>query len=448
MASPAKRICIAKITESTSYFDLQLRTTYPHNSREMNACLEITPKIQKPNKERGVGLIVLADISASMLEGTKLCNLIAGIRKTSELSKTLKPRFTLLTFNQETNVVYDGDVPPAEDINKICDALRPTGPTNIGVALQRAVELATDSTRAGQPTHILLFTDGEDMSDLRTRITDGDVEYVKTLRTAPSLFVHCVGICGSADFRLLDAIASAARRGTFQYVQDDKIKNVMDEIFFLMSVAVDPETYLSFSVDGETKIAKKDIMILLPLSTVVPLGAVPAGAKQLAAALTVVPLGAVPAGAKQLAAALTVGESSSTASLELAPRPADAAEPDAADDACALQHIRRVVADNGAAVAALLAARQFDDAVAATEATLATIKAFIVDAGVSTDALHHASYSFAEIHYCFARIADARRSDVKLHEAEGRFLTEACTARNNYVTTLARGLCNLPAQSL
>ena len=429
MASPAKRICIAKITESTSYFDLQLRTTYPHNSREMNACLEITPKIQKPNKERGVGLIVLADISASMLEGTKLCNLIAGIRKTSELSKTLKPRFTLLTFNQETNVVYDGDVPPAEDINKICDALRPTGPTNIGVALQRAVELATDSTRAGQPTHILLFTDGEDMSDLRTRITDGDVEYVKTLRTAPSLFVHCVGICGSADFRLLDAIASAARRGTFQYVQDDKIKNVMDEIFFLMSVAVDPETYLSFSVDGETKIAKKDVMLLLPLSTVVPLGAVPAGAKQ-------------------LAAALTVGDSSSTATLELAPRPADAAEPDAADDACALQHIRRVVADNGAAVAALLAARQFDDAVAATEATLATIKAFIVDAGVSTDALHHASYSFAEIHYCFARIADARRSDVKLHEAEGRFLTEACTARNNYVTTLARGLCNLPAQSL
>ena len=267
------------------------------------------------------------------------------------------------------------------------------------------------------------------MSDLRTRITDGDVEYVKTLRTAPSLFVHCVGICGSADFRLLDAIASAARRGTFQYVQDDKIKNVMDEIFFLMSVAVDPETYLSFSVDGETKIAKKDVMLLLPLSTVVPLGAVPAGAKQ-------------------LAAALTVGDSSSTASLELAPRPADAAEPDAADDACALQHIRRVVADNGAAVAALLAARQFDDAVAATEATLATIKAFIVDAGVSTDALHHASYSFAEIHYCFARIADARRSDVKLHEAEGRFLTEACTARNNYVTTLARGLCNLPAQSL
>ena len=429
MASPAKRICIAKITESTSYFDLQLRTTYPHNSREMNACLEITPKIQKPNKEKGVGLIVLADISASMLEGTKLCNLIAGIRKTSELSKTLKPRFTLLTFNQETNVVYDGDVPPAEDINKICDALRPTGPTNIGVALQRAVELATDSTRAGQPTHILLFTDGEDMSDLRARITDGDVEYVKTLRTAPSLFVHCVGICGSADFRLLDAIASAARRGTFQYVQDDKIKNVMDEIFFLMSVAVDPETYLSFSVDGETKIAKKDVMLLLPLSTVVPLGAVPAGAKQ-------------------LAAALTVGDSSSTASLELAPRPADAAEPDAADDACALQHIRRVVADNGAAVAALLAARQFDDAVAATEATLATIKAFIVDAGVSTDALHHASYSFAEIHYCFARIADARRSDVKLHEAEGRFLTEACTARNNYVTTLARGLCNLPAQSL
>lgn len=429
MASPAKRICIAKITESTIDFDLQLRTTYPHNSREMNACLEITPKIQKPNKEKGVGLIVLADISASMLEGTKLCNLIAGIRKTSELSKTLKPRFTLLTFNQETNVVYDGDVPPAEDINKICDALRPTGPTNIGVALQRAVELATDSTRAGQPTHILLFTDGEDMSDLRTRITDGDVEYVKTLRTAPSLFVHCVGICGSADFRLLDAIASAARRGTFQYVQDDKIKNVMDEIFFLMSVAVDPETYLSFSVDGETKIAKKDVMLLLPLSTVVPLGAVPAGAKQ-------------------LAAALTVGDSSSTASLELAPRPADAAEPDAADDACALQHIRRVVADNGAAVAALLAARQFDDAVAATEATLATIKAFIVDAGVSTDALHHASYSFAEIHYCFARIADARRSDVKLHEAEGRFLTEACTARNNYVTTLARGLCNLPAQSL
>ena len=429
MASPAKRICIAKITESTSYFDLQLRTTYPHNSREMNACLEITPKIQKPNKEKGVGLIVLADISASMLEGTKLCNLIAGIRKTSELSKTLKPRFTLLTFNQETNVVYDGDVPPAEDINKICDALRPTGPTNIGVALQRAVELATDSTRAGQPTHILLFTDGEDMSDLRARITDGDVEYVKTLRTAPSLFVHCVGICGSADFRLLDAIASAARRGTFQYVQDDKIKNVMDEIFFLMSVAVDPETYLSFSVDGETKIAKKDVMLLLPLSTVVPLGAVPAGAKQ-------------------LAAALTVGDSSSTATLELAPRPADAAEPDAADDACALQHIRRVVADNGAAVAALLAARQFDDAVAATEATLATIKAFIVDAGVSTDALHHASYSFAEIHYCFARIADARRSDVKLHEAEGRFLTEACTARNNYVTTLARGLCNLPAQSL
>ena len=261
MASPAKRICIAKITESTIDFDLQLRTTYPHNSREMNACLEITPKIQKPNKEKGVGLIVLADISASMLEGTKLCNLIAGIRKTSELSKTLKPRFTLLTFNQETNVVYDGDVPPAEDINKICDALRPTGPTNIGVALQRAVELATDSTRAGQPTHILLFTDGEDMSDLRTRITDGDVEYVKTLRTAPSLFVHCVGICSGIDCALLDTISRTARRGTFQSVSEDNISMLMGAMWGLMIEAVDATSYVRIDIDGAPFIDRKDVVL-------------------------------------------------------------------------------------------------------------------------------------------------------------------------------------------
>jgi len=429
MASRAKRICITQKPESVSYFDLKVRTTYPHNNKEMTACLEIIPKIHKLNKEQGVGLIVLADISASMLEGTKLCNLIAGIRKTSELSKILKPRFTLLTFNQETTVVYDGDVPPAEDINKICDALRPTGPTNIGVALQRAVELATDPTRGGQPTHILLFTDGEDMSDLRTRITDSDVEYVKTLRTAPSLFVHCVGICGSADFKLLDAIASAARRGTFQYVEDDKIKNVMDEIFLFMSMVVDAETYLSLCVDGETTIAKKDFMILIPSETVVPLGVVPAGAEH-------------------LFVTFNIGKSSGCTGIRLVPFTADPPEAEVADDTCALLYIRHLVADNGAAVAALLGDNQFDDAVVATEATLAKIKAFIVDAGLSTDALHHASYSLTEIHYCLARINDARRSHVKLNEARGRFLTEACTARNNYVTTLARGLCNVPAQSL
>ena len=124
----------------------------------------------------------------------------------------------------------------------------------------------------------------------------------------------------------------------------------------------------------------------------------------------------------------------------------DAPEQELADDACALLHIRQLVTDNGLAVAGLIGARQFDDAVAATEATLAKIKAFIIEAGVSTNALHHAAYSFAEIHYCFARIADAQRSDEKLQEAEGRFLTEACITRNNNVCFLSRALTNMDAR--
>ena len=429
MSSPSKRICITKEPASASFFDIDLRTMYPHNGKEMMACLHITPNIVKQAKEAGVGLIVLADISVSMLSANKLSNLTKGITRISELSRFLKPHFSLITFNIEPNVVYDGEIPSTEQLQKFCDIIRPSGPCNLGLALQRAVEMATDPTRGNRTAHILLFTDGDDMSDLRARITDGDVDYIKTLRTAPSLFVHCVAICNCSDFKLLDAIASAARRGTFQYVPDDKIKNVMEELFYFMSLIIDPETYVTFTVDGVTTIPKKDVMILLPSPTVVPLGVVPAGAQH-------------------LTATFTVGNSSRATGLELAPRPADPAEPELADDACALLHIRQLVTENGLAVAGLIGARQFDDAVAATEATLAKIKAFIIEAGVSTNALHHAAYSFAEIHYCFARIADAQRSDEKLQEAEGRFLTEACITRNNNVCFLSRALTNMDAQTL
>ena len=432
MSVSPKRICIAKEAASASFFDLELRTMYPHNSKEMMACLQITPNIVKQAKESGVGLFVLADIGVSMLSGNKLSNLTKGITRISELSKYLKPHFTLITFNAEPNVVYDGEIPSAEQLQKFCDTIRPFGPSNIGLALQRAVEMATEPARGGRTAHLLLFTDGDDIFDLRARIADADVkvdDYIKTLRTAPSLFVHCVAICNCSDFKLLDAIASAARRGTFQYVPDDKIKNVMEELFYFMSLIIDPETYVTFTVDGVTTIPKKDVMILLPSPTVVPLGVVPAGAQH-------------------LAATFTVGNSSRATGLELAPRPADPAEPELADDACALLHIRQLVTDNGLAVAGLIGARQFDDAVAATEATLAKIKAFIIEAGVSTNALHHAAYSFAEIHYCFARIADAQRSDEKLQEAEGRFLTEACITRNNNVCFLSRALTNTDAQTL
>ena len=83
MSVSPKRICIAKEAASASFFDLELRTMYPHNSKEMMACLQITPNIVKQAKESGVGLFVLADIGVSMLSGNKLSNLTKGITRIS-----------------------------------------------------------------------------------------------------------------------------------------------------------------------------------------------------------------------------------------------------------------------------------------------------------------------------------------------------------------------------
>jgi Mg-chelatase subunit ChlD len=178
-------------------------------------------------KDYCTSIIILADVSGSMGNGNRIGKMREGVMRIAELAERfgqVKTELVLIEFDDAPRVLFDG----SQDIKKVCAELRPKGGTNIGAALGKALTIASTRISLGNAVHIALFTDGEDPA---FKIPSQD------LISLHRLCVHCIGICREADARVLNTVAKAARRGTFQ--QSEDISALMGTLWGLMMEVVD-----------------------------------------------------------------------------------------------------------------------------------------------------------------------------------------------------------------
>jgi Mg-chelatase subunit ChlD len=199
----SKRACLLPKPASCESFDLLPRPLYKHSKSQMPLCVEIKPTVTAQAKDYTLTLIVLADVSGSMLDGAKMRNMREGIVRLGELSERfskVKIELTLIEFNDSARLTHTSPtMPSTADLRSICERLSPSGGTNIGAAIQMAVAIALGKTAV----HVALFTDGDDTCRLQEKLEAGDEPYITTLRTFPMFWLHCVGICADFDSRCL-----------------------------------------------------------------------------------------------------------------------------------------------------------------------------------------------------------------------------------------------------
>lgn len=201
----SKRVCLPPPNVSASTFDLRIRPLYPHSGTEMPVCVEIEANVLSQSKEYATTLIVLADVSGSMLDGTKLRNMREGIVRLGELAErfcTASVELILIEFNDAARLTLSvPKMPSVAELQRICERLSPNGGTNIGAALDMALDQAKDRSTV----HIALFTDGDDTCGLINQLDTR----MQLLRTAPRTWLHCVGICADFDSRWVAVFFSA-----------------------------------------------------------------------------------------------------------------------------------------------------------------------------------------------------------------------------------------------
>ena len=238
------------------------------SSASMPGCLEISnPSYLSLVKEYGISLIVLADVSGSMINGQRIINLRKGIIRLGELVRRfsdVSTDFTLISFNQNAEIRQGpGPIPSPEKLQTICDELRPAGDTDIGKAIRSALEVAETRTVLGRAVQIVLFTDGEDQYCLEDRIKKPSPsdEFISTLASNPLTTFHAVAICPEAGSALLNLLAKTSRRGTFQSIPESGIGALMGSLWGLVLEMVDATVSVKVSVDGAEVIPKREIFL-------------------------------------------------------------------------------------------------------------------------------------------------------------------------------------------
>ena len=421
----SKRVCPTPKSISSECFDLAIRPLYPHSKVAMPVCLEIKANVLSQTKDYTTTLIVLADVSGSMLDGTKMRNMRSGIMRLGELAERFaatKVEFLLIEFNDAPKMTHTAaTMPSAEELRRICERLSPSGGTNIGAALNMALALALGK----KAVHIALFTDGGDTCNLTTRLTCPDDPHIQTLRTLPMLWLHCVGICTDFDSRLLDTLSRTARRSTFQSVKDENIAALMGTLWGLMIEAVD----LNCALEADDGLLRRHEVVLRVCDPPMP---------------TRVLLPAVPAGTQTIRATLTIGEESKTASIAL-----DAAEGNVMDEVCASEAIIDIQGTAFEAVANALSARDFKRAADANAKAVAAIEA-LFDFEVTPDAVKQTIVAtLKELEDQAQAIAQSQDDYATAKETELRALSRSSTNRNSGASldpTDGRALSDLQSQ--
>ena len=126
----SKRVCLPPPNVSASTFDLRIRPLYPHSGTEMPVCVEIEANVLSQSKEYATTLIVLADVSGSMLDGTKLRNMREGIVRLGELAErfcTASVELILIEFNDAARLTLSvPKMPLSQSCSASASVFRPT----------------------------------------------------------------------------------------------------------------------------------------------------------------------------------------------------------------------------------------------------------------------------------------------------------------------------------
>lgn len=427
----AKRACLPPKQISSECFDIALRPLYPHSTAPMPLCVEIKANILSQTKDYRTTLIVLADVSGSMLDGAKMRNMRSGIVRLGELAErfaTAQAEFILVEFNDAPRMTHMASkIPSTEELRRICERLSPSGGTNIGAALNMALALALGK----KAVHIALFTDGGDTCNLLTRLSCADDAHIQTLRTLPMLWLHCVGICTDFDSRLLDVLSRTARRSTFQSVKDENISALMGTLWGLMIEAVDPNCSLSVESDESVVLLNKQEVVLRVCDPPMP---------------TRILVRTVPAGSKRIRAILRVGDETRMTKTLLEDQ---ASENSLMDEVCASEAVMDLQATAFEEVASALSARDFNQA-ADANASAATAIERLFDFEKTPDAVKQTIVTaLKELEAQAQEITKSQDDFEAAREIELRALSRSSTNRNSGASldpTYGRALSVLQSQ--
>ena len=191
-----KRVCLSPKPASCDSFDIIIRPLFSKSTKEMPICAEIKPNVATHAKEYPLTLIVLADVSGSMLQGDKMHQGILRLGELASRFAAVKVDLIIIEFNDSARIICNS-MPNAEELEAICTNLSPCGGTNIG----SAIEMAMNEAKGKNAVHIALFTDGDDGCNLQGRMEKGNEVFIETMRTMPRMWMHCVGICDEFDNR-------------------------------------------------------------------------------------------------------------------------------------------------------------------------------------------------------------------------------------------------------
>ena len=427
----SKRVCPTPKPASCECFDVVPRPLYPFSEVPMPVCVEIHSNTRSQTKDYTTTLIVLADVSGSMLDGDRMRNMRSGIVRLGDLSErfaTIKSEFILIEFNDTARITFTASkVPPSDELRRICERLTPSGGTNIGAALNMAIALALGK----KAVHIALFTDGDDTCNLLTRLSCPKDPQIQTLRTLPMLWLHCVGICTDFDSKLLDTLSRTARRSTFQSVKDENIAALMGTLWGLMIEAVDLNCAVEVDDGGDVLLLKRQEVVLRICEIPMP---------------TRILLPSVPAGIQTIRVTLTVGEETKTASVTL-----DDSKERLMDEVCASEAIIDLQATAFEVVADALSVRDFKRATEANAKAVAAIEA-LFDFELTPDSVKQTIVdTLKELEDQAQAIAKSETDSDTARETELRALSRSSTNRNSGASldpTNSRTLSELQSQLL
>jgi hypothetical protein len=371
----------------------------------MPASLEITHTSNIRLEPGPTSLLVLADTSGSMADGTRLANLRSGLRHLCGLTRGVEDLdLTIISFADDARIVFGPLAPPSDEkIARLCADLQPEGNTNTGAALRLALTVAEERQAKQRNVHAVLFTDGYDNHGLLKEFTaykQAPGSVLHELWTKKFLTLHCVGICADADARMLSDLGDIAYAGTFQVIKDADIAGLMGALWALMLEMVGVNGVARIAVDG-AQVASHTF----PLRVCHP----------------PIPLRVsfdVPEGAQELSAEITVLDEVRTVRLAL-PR----ADADHVDPQCALDAVAAIQSEAATTVAGLVRARTFALALAVVDRAVERIQALRIDHPAVANALAVLATEAAALHTARSDAAAAR-------EVELRALSRAVTERS------------------
>ena len=405
-------------------FDVRLHTMVKQPPTV--GCVRITsPDTEPLVKDNTISLVVVADASGSMQTGSRMENLRDGIMRLGELSSrfaSMQVELTVLQFNDTVSVVWGPAPMPSETkLKELCMDIKPQGGTNIGKAIERALEIAEERVLTGRSVHVVLFTDGVDTSSLQSRMQDRTAAFLDQLKTLKRVTVHCVGICADADAVLLDVISAASCRGTFQCIKDNDIVRLMSCMWGLMMEMVDDNVRLvveTENADGTVSaVISRDVILRVGMPLVV-------GFK-------------VPQQTTDLRARMIIGERCLETSIEL-PR----VGAPAFDTVCAQEAVNQLQGELSDKIVALLRAGNPADAVLEVDITRQVVRALLDKVETDEQRAEFSAIVDAALIELEAREADMLRAlddHEESRDAELRAMSRSATVRNSGVSIVPDG---------